>query len=52
MCEVSWLEFTKSGEVKTKRKAFKTEAAMQKFINKLVEKDNFYRILARSFSFV
>ena len=46
MKEISWQEFNKSDRVVTKRKSFKTEEAMKKFIEKLVEKDNFYTILA------
>ena len=36
----------KSDRIVTKRKSFKTEEAMQKFVEKLTEKDNFYTILA------
>lgn len=43
--EVAWQEFSKSGQIVTKRKEFKTEAAMQRFIEKLFDKDSFYRIL-------
>ena len=32
--EVAWQEFSKSGQLVTKRKEFKTETAMQKFIEK------------------
>lgn len=46
MFEVAWQEFNKADRLVTKRKAFKTEAAREKFINKLVEKDNFHMILA------
>ena len=46
MMEISWQEFNKSERLVTKRKTFKTAEAMQKFIEKLVEKDNFYTILA------
>ena len=44
--ELAWQEFNKRDQVVTKRKEFKSEEAMIKFINKLVEKENFYRILA------
>ena len=46
MKEIVWQEFNKSGRIVTKRKSFKTEEAMQKFIEKVIEKDNFYTILA------
>lgn len=46
MKEIMWQEFNKSDRLVTKRKTFKAEYAMQKFIEKLVEKDNFYVILA------
>ena len=43
--EITWQEFSKSGQIVTKRKEFKTEKAMQKFIEKLYLKDNFYMML-------
>ena len=46
MKEIVWQEFNKSDRIVTKRKRFKTEEAMQKFIEKVIEKDNFYTILA------
>lgn len=46
MREIAWQEFNKNDRMVTKRKTFKTEAAMQSFIEKLTEKDNFYQILA------
>ena len=46
MKEIVWQEFNKSDRIVTKRKSFKTEEAMQKFIEKVTEKDNFYTILA------
>lgn len=46
MKEIMWQEFGKNDRIVTKRKTFKTDEAMQKFISKLVEKDNFYTILA------
>lgn len=46
MKEIAWQEFNKSDRIVTKRKSFKTEEAMEKFIEKLTEKDNFYTILA------
>lgn len=49
MKEIVWQEFNKSDRLVTKRKSFKTEEAMQKFVEKLTEKDNFYTILATRF---
>ena len=46
MNELAWQEYNKSGRIVTKRKTFKTDAAMERFIEKLVDKDNFYQILA------
>lgn len=46
MREIAWQEFNKSGRLVTKRKSFKTTEAMEKFIEKVSEKDNFYTILA------
>lgn len=46
MFEVMWQEFNKSERLATKRKSFKTTEAMEKFIEKVSEKDNFYTILA------
>lgn len=46
MKELMWQEFNKSDRLITKRKTFKTDEAMQKFIEKLIEKENFYAILA------
>lgn len=46
MFEVMWQEFNKSERLVTKRKSFKTTEAMEKFIEKVSEKDNFYTILA------
>ena len=46
MKEIVWQEFNKSDRIDTKRKSFKTSEAMEKFIAKLTEKDNFYTILA------
>lgn len=43
--EVAWQEFNSSDRVVTKRKEFKDKESRDKFINKLVEKDNFYTIL-------
>lgn len=46
MNEVAWMEINRKGEVVTKRKSFNSQAAAQKFIEKLFEKDNFYSIVA------
>lgn len=45
MYEVAWQEINKQDRIVTKRKEFKTAEAMQRFIEKLFEKDNFYCIL-------
>ena len=45
MFEVMWQEFNRKDQVVTKRKEFRTEAAMDKFINKLHDKDNFWQII-------
>lgn len=41
---IRWQEFGRDDRATTKQKFFKTEAARKKFMDKLVEKDNFYRI--------
>ena len=46
MHEVTWNEINRKDQIVAKRKSFKTSKAMEKFIEKLVEKDNFYGILA------
>lgn len=46
MYEVAWQEISKSGKVLTKRKSFQTQKALEKFIEKLYDKDSFYGILA------
>lgn len=46
MREIAWQEFNKSGRLVTKRKSFKTTETMEKFIEKVSGKDNFYTILA------
>ena len=43
-----WQEFDRNDRVVMKEKAFKTEEAMQKFIKKLEQKDNFYGTYATS----
>lgn len=44
--ELAWQEFNNSDRIVTKRKQFKSKEEMQKFLNKVAEKDNFYRVLA------
>lgn len=44
--ELAWQEFNKRDQVVTKRKEFNSEKEMIKFIDKLVEKETFYQILA------
>ena len=46
MREIAWQEFNKRDKLVTKRKSFKTDEALEKFIEKLTEKDNFYTVLA------
>ncbi len=46
MKELAWQEVNKKDAIVTKRKTFKTQEAMEKFIEKLYEKDNFCRILS------
>ena len=41
---VRWIEINRRDQMVGKQKEFKTEAALQKFVDKLVEKDNFIRI--------
>ena len=43
-----WLEFNKQGTLVTRQKFFKTEAAREKFIGKLEDKDNFYSVESTS----
>lgn len=45
MFEVAWQEFDRNDRVVSKRKTFKTAEAMNKFIDKVSEKGNFYRII-------
>ena len=46
MKELAWQEVNKNERVVSKRKTFKTQDALEKFIDKLVMKDNFIMILA------
>lgn len=41
MFEVAWTEFNRKDEVILRRKEFKSEKAMLKFIDKISESDNF-----------
>ena len=45
MCEVAYLEINSKYQIVSKRREFKTEAAMQKFIEKLFESGNLYQLL-------
>ena len=40
---VRWLEFDKQDRAREKEKIFQTEKAMEKFMDKVQEKDNFWR---------
>ena len=44
--EVVWHEIDRKGLIVSKRKAFASSAARERFIGKLAEKDSFFRILA------
>ena len=46
MYEIAWKEVSKTERIVIKRKTFKTEVAMNKFIGKLFDKDNFLEIFA------
>ena len=48
MYEVAWEEFNRQNQIISKRKSFKTAAARDSFTDKLVEKNNFYRIVGYS----
>jgi desulfoferrodoxin (superoxide reductase-like protein) len=44
---IRWIEFKgKNGQMVTKEKFFNTEAELEKFAEKLAEKDNFHQIEA------
>lgn len=45
MTEISWQEFSKSDRIVSKRREFKTPEAAERFLEKLYDKDNFYRVL-------
>ena len=42
--EVAWKEIDRKGRIVSKRKAFASFAARERFVVKLVEKDSFFRI--------
>lgn len=44
-----WQEFNRNGRIVTKTKEFETLSAMNKFIEKTFEKDNFYQSIATSY---
>ena len=43
---VRWLEFNKKDQLVMKEKYFETEKALNRFIEKLMKKDNFHSIYA------
>ena len=45
MREVAWQEVNKKDQIVSKRKEFKTEAALERFIEKLYKKDNFLGVI-------
>ena len=45
MFELAWIQIMSNGSLKSKRKVFATQAAMERFISKLVESGNCYEIL-------
>ena len=48
MFEVIWQEFNRQARIVTKRRAFRSESAMQRFIDKLHNKDNFWQMIGYS----
>lgn len=46
MFEIAWKEIDRTDRLVVKRKAFKSEAAMNRFIEKLFDKDNFLGLIA------
>lgn len=48
MSDVVWQEFNRRNQVVTKRKSFRTDAALRRFVEKLHEKDNFWQIIGFS----
>ena len=43
--EFSWQEIGKNDKITSKRKAFKSKDARDKFLEKLYDKDNLYQVL-------
>jgi len=41
-----WREFNRTGMAITKQKSFDTELQLDRFMDKLVERDNFFEIVA------
>jgi len=48
MFEAVWQEFNKKDQVVTKRKVFKTYAALVRYLEKVEQKDNFWQVIAYS----
>ena len=46
---IQWQEFDRNDYIVTKEKSFKTRKAMENFIAKLEQKNNFYQIVAYAF---
>lgn len=46
MFGVRWQEFSKDDRMVTKEKFFDSENKRAKFVDRLVRKDNFYKVLA------
>jgi len=46
MYGIRWQEFNKKDQLVMKEKNFETEKALNKFIEKLIQKDNFHSIYA------
>ena len=46
MYGIRWQEFNKKDQLVMKEKYFETEKALNKFIEKLIHKDNFHSIYA------
>lgn len=43
--EVAWQEINAKGRIVTKRKCFDSEAKLNRFVEKLFQKDNFVQVL-------
>lgn len=48
MIHVAWVDIDSKGRLVSKRKAFKTDKAMRKFINKLIDDGRLYKLLGIS----